>query len=203
MDRRALIASSLRVIANLDVIRPSDANEVPYAWELALRRKDGPTALILTRQGIPVFDRQGAGLASADQLRRGGYILAEASEGKPKCLLVASGSEVQLALDARTTLEQEGIPTRVVAMPCMEIFRRQEADYQKKVLPPEVRARVAVEAGTRQSWDWLIGLDGASVTINGRFGASAPWKVLAEEFGFTAQNVAQVARRLLSTLSRR
>jgi len=189
--------SSLRTIPNLFIIRPSDASEVPYAWEVALRRKDGPTALILTRQGIPTLNRHDEAFAPADQLRQGGYILAEASVGKPKILLAASGSEVQLALGAREILEEKGIATRVVAMPCMELFQKQDKAYRDSVLPPEVRARVAIEAGSRPSWDWLIGSEGDSVTIDGRFGASAPCKVLAEKFGFTTENVAEVAWRLL------
>ncbi len=190
--------SALRAIPNLDVIRPSDAAEVPYAWEHALRRQTGPTALILTRQGVPTLDRKAHGLGKAKMLRRGGYILAEGSGGEaPEAILLASGSEVQFVLGARDILETEGISTRVVAMPCMEIFKRQDRNYREKVLPSSVRARVAVEAANRMSWDWALGIDGAAVTIENRFGASAPWKVLAQEFGFSAENIAKVARKVV------
>jgi transketolase len=187
--------SSLRAIPNLVTIRPSDATEVPYAWEAALRRKDGPTALILTRQGIPALDREK--LAPAKKLHKGAYILSEAADKDPRVILMASGSEVQFALGAQDILEKEGQSVRVVAVPSMELFWRQDPAYRDEVLPPGIRARVAVEAGTRMSWDRLLGLDGASVTIDGRFGASAPWKVIAEKLGFTAENVAETARGLL------
>jgi transketolase len=187
--------SSLRCIPNLFVIRPSDPAEVPYAWEMALRRQDGPTALMLSRQSMPAFDR--SSMAPASEIRKGGYVLSDADGGDPKVILMAAGSEVQFALEAKDILEKQGTPTRVVAMPCMEVFRRQDADYQEKVLPKPVTKRVAVEAGTRQSWDWLIGLEGAAVTIDNKFGASAPWKTLAKEYGFTGENIAAVAKSIL------
>lgn len=188
--------ASLRAIPNLYVIRPSDAAEVPYAWEVALRRKNGPTALILTRQGVPTLDRQAQQYAPASDLRKGGYILSDAKQGEPRLILIATGSEVHLALGAQKALEEQGINTRVVAMPCLELFREQDDAYREKVLPSKIRARIAIEAASRQSWDALLGFEGASVTID-RFGASAPAQVLAEKFGFTVENVIKTAKAVL------
>ena len=189
--------TALRAIPNLFVIRPGDPAEVPYAWEIAVRRKDGPTALILTRQGLPTLDRKGENMAAAAELRRGGYILAESSNGQPQAILLCSGSEVACTLAARQLLEEEGIPVRVVAMPCMELFKAQDAAYREKVLPKTVRTRIAVEAASRMSWEGFLGLDGASVTIDNRFGASAPANILADKFGFTPENIVKVTKQAL------
>jgi transketolase len=186
--------AALRAIPGLTVIRPCDANETAEAWKTALENRKGPTALILTRQNVPTLDRQH--LSSAGGLRRGAYILKDAAEGEPDLILMASGSEVQIALAAAEMLSAKGTAVRVVSMPSWELFDRQTQDYRSAVLPPKVRARVAVEAGSPQGWHRYVGLDGA-VTALERFGASAPYEVLYKEFGLTAENVAEEALRLV------
>jgi transketolase len=182
--------TALRAIPNLWVIRPADANEAAEAWKVALRRRDGPVALILTRQKAPVLDR--SALAPASELARGGYILGEASGGKPALVLIATGSEVSLALAAREQLEARGIPTRVVSMPCTELFEAQPQAYRQAVLPPGI-PRLAIEAGI--PWGWyryaqaIIGLE--------RFGASAPYPEVYQRLGFTVERVVEEALRLL------
>ncbi len=186
---------SLRAIPNLTVIRPSDANEVVEAWRYALTHRDsGPIALLLTRQGIPVLDR--SRLAPASGLHRGAYVLAEAEGGEPELILLASGSEVHLVVAAREELQKEGIPTRVVAMPSWEIFERQPAEYKQEVLPPTVTKRLAVEAAVPLGWERYVGTEGDVLGID-HFGASAPYKVLLEKFGFTVENIVARAKRLL------
>ncbi len=188
---------SLRAIPNLTVIRPSDATEVVEAWRYALTHRDeGPIALLLTRQGVPVLDR--GVLAPASELHRGAYILAEADGGTPRLILMATGSEVHLVLAARDVLQAQGIPTRVVAMPSWEIFERQPESYRRHVLPPEVTARLAVEAAAPLGWERYIGTRGAVIGVE-RFGASAPYKVLMEHFGFTVNNIVARARALLTS----
>ena len=187
--------AALRAIPNLAVLRPADAQETVEAWRAALLRREGPTALVLTRQKVPALDRAGAP-APADGLSRGGYVLAEASGAEPAVVLLGSGSEVALCLGARQLLEAEGVPTRVVSMPCPDLFERQPAAYRDSVLPPAVRARVAVEAGRALGWRRWVGEGGDVVGIE-RFGASAPAERLFAEFGFTAENVAARARALL------
>lgn len=177
--------ASLRAIPNLTVIRPADANETAIAWRVALERKEGPTALALTRQNIPILDR--AKYPPATELKRGAYILAD-SEGKPDIILIATGSEVHVALEARDKLAEKGIRARVVNMPSWELFERQPKEYRDKVLPPEVTARLAIEAGVSQGWERYVGPAGDVVSVE-RFGASAPYKVLFEKYGFTAENV--------------
>ena len=187
---------SLRAMPNLTVIRPSDATEVVEAWRYILTHQDeGPMALLLTRQGVPVLDR--SVLASAAGLHRGAYVLAEAEGGAPRLLLLATGSEVHLALGARDVLQQRGIPTRVVAMPSWEIFERQPQSYREEVLPPEVTARLAVEAAMPLGWERYVGTQGDVIGVE-RFGASAPYKVLMEHFGFTVENIVARAEALLS-----
>lgn len=183
--------AALRAIPNLVVFRPADANETAVGWRLALENRKGPFALILTRQNLPVLDPE-----KARGAERGGYVLAEASSGRPEVILIATGSEVSVALGAREILEKEGIPTRVVSLPSWEIFDRQPKDYRDAVLPPEVTARVAVEAAVPMGWERYVGPRGAVVGLS-RFGASAPGKVLFEKFGFTPENVARVAREVL------
>ncbi|MBU1184810.1 MAG: transketolase [Proteobacteria bacterium] len=185
---------SLRAIPNLAVIRPADANETAEAWRTAVERTDGPTALIFTRQNLPVLDRSAFGPAAG--LRKGGYILWESAAGDPEVLLIGTGSEVQIALEAGRRLAAEGIRVRVVSLPSWELFDRAPQDWRDQVFPPAVRARVAVEAGVSLGWEHYVGLEGAVVGID-RFGASAPYQVLYEKFGITAEAVAAEARRLL------
>jgi transketolase len=187
--------SALRAIPGLDVVRPADANETSWAWRLALEHTDRPTALCLTRQPVPILDR--TQLAAADGVARGGYVLAEASNSPPKVIVMASGSEVQLAVTARERLEADGIPTRVVSMPCQEWFRAQDEAYRESVLPRGVRARVSVEAAVAMSWRDLVGDAGECVSLE-HFGASAPYQVIFEQFGFTPDRVVAAARAALS-----
>jgi len=177
------------------VVRPADANETAWAWRLALEHTDRPTALCLTRQNLPVVDRTKH--AGAENVARGGYILADASNNQPSVILIATGSEVSTALTARERLEGDGIPTRVVSMPCREWFDAQDEAYRHKVLPTGVKARVSVEAGVAMSWRDLIGDYGEAVSIE-HYGASAPYQVLFEQFGFTPDHVVTAARASLA-----
>jgi transketolase len=191
--------AALRTIPHLFVIRPADPAEVSEAWRIAILRRNAPTALALTRQKVPVIDRQR--FASAEGVRQGGYVLAEAETadgGKtaPKLILIATGSEVSLALEARETLQAEGAPTRVVSLPCWELFEEQSKEYRDKVLPPAVTARVAIEAGVCQGWDRYVGTSGSAICLN-RFGGSAPGEVALRELGFNVENVLKHARALL------
>lgn len=185
---------NLRAIPNLTVIRPSDAAEAAEAWRTALLRHDGPTALILTRQGLPVLDRKE--YAPAEALQRGGFILWESAKGIPDVILIGTGSETHLALEAGKQLAAEGINVRVVALPSWELFDCQPIKYRETVLPPKVKVRVAVEAGVRLGWEHYVGLDGEIVGMES-FGASAPGKVLYEKFGFTVEGIVQTAKGLL------
>jgi len=186
--------AALRAIPNLVMIRPADANETAAAWRVALERRDGPTGLALTRQKLPVLFETNR--SPADTVARGGYVLADSS-GIPDVLLIASGSEVHVALEARDVLAQKGVAVRVVSMPSWELFDAQSKSYQESVLPPEVTARLAIEAGVTQGWAKYVGPSG-DVIGRDRFGASAPYKVLMEKFGFTAEAVAERALRLIS-----
>jgi transketolase len=186
---------ALRAIPNLCVIRPADANEAAEAWRLALEHRGGPVALCLTRQAVPIIDR--AKYAPAEGLRRGAYVLADAQGGTPEIILMASGSEVAPALAAYEKLSAEGIAARLVSMPSWDLFEKQPQCYKDEVLPPRVALRLAVEAASPFGWERYVGLQGAVIGI-ARFGASAPYKVLAEKFGFTAANIAQRARELLA-----
>jgi transketolase len=187
--------TALRAIPGLDVVRPADANETAWAWRMALEHTDRPTALALTRQNLPTLDR--TDLAGADGVAQGGYILAEAGTGQPEVIIVATGSEVSLALTARQRLEDAGKPTRVVSMPCREWFDAQDAAYRERVLPTGVKARVSVEAGVAMSWRDLVGDFGECVSIE-HYGASAPYQVLFEQFGFTADRIVAAANASLS-----
>jgi transketolase len=188
---------SLRLMPNVNVIRPADGPETAEAWRAALRRTDGPTALVLTRQELPVIDR--TRYAPAEGLHRGAYVLAEASDGEPELILLATGSEVWLALAARDELEQrEEVPTRVVSMPCWELFEAQPPSYRDEVLPPQVTARLAVEAGSTALWHKWVGSLGGVVGID-HYGASAPGGTALSKFGFTEDNVVE---RALSVLHR-
>ncbi|MGB8225174.1 MAG: transketolase [Polyangiales bacterium] len=186
--------AALRAIPNLAVFRPADANEVRECWKAALRW-DGPAALALTRQNVAVLDR--SAFASAAKVRHGAYTLREAGGGGPDVILVATGSEVEIALGAADLLEQEGASVRVVSMPCWELFEQQDEAYQHEVLPPGIAAKVVVEAGIRQGWDRWVGNEAAFVTID-RFGASAPYEVLYEKYGITVEHVVAEAQRLIS-----
>lgn len=182
---------SLRAIPGLDVVRPADAHETAWAWKTMLEKKDGPAGIALTRQGVPVLDRSDK-LASAEHTAKGGYVLSEASSD-PELLLIATGSEVSLALEAQAVLEGQGTPTRVVSMPCLEWFEAQDQAYRDSVLPPGVRARVSVEAGVSLGWRGYVGDHGRSVSIE-HFGASADYKTLFEKFGITSERVVDAAR---------
>jgi transketolase len=186
--------ASLRAMPGLVVIRPSDANEAAIAWMAALQRREGPTALVLTRQNLTVFDR--TKLAPADGLLRGGYILEDAPDEKPDVILLATGSEVEIAMAAAATLGDSRVTARVVALPSWELFERQDEAYRDTVLPPTVTARVSVEAGTTFGWERYVGSEGASIGID-HFGESAPAKVLYKEFGLTADNLVATALRVL------
>jgi transketolase len=191
--------AALRAIPHLFVIRPADPAEVSEAWRIGILRRHAPTALALTRQKVNIIDRQK--FAAASGLRKGAYILAEAidTDGKasvPRLILMGTGSEVSLVLDAREQLQKEGVPTRVVSMPCWELFEEQSREYRQEVLPPSVAARVAVEAGVAQGWDRYVGPSGAIVALD-RFGASAPGDVALRELGFTVENVVKHAKALL------
>jgi transketolase len=184
-------AASLRLIPNMEVWRPCDTVETVVAWGAALARKNGPTALLLSRQNLPFAARDAAALENA---RRGGYVLSEAA-GAPRVVLIATGSEVALALGAQKQLAEGGVAARVVSMPSSTVFDRQDASYRDRVLPRGV-PRVAVEAGVTDFWRKYVGLDGAVVGID-RFGESAPAGELFKHFGFTAQHVAEAARSVL------
>jgi len=185
--------AALRAIPNLVLIRPADGNETAAAWRVALERRDGPTALALTRQKLPVLFEITRN--PAEKVTRGAYVLADSS-GIPSALLIASGSEVHLALEARDLLAQKGIAVRVVSMPSWALFDAQPASYREAVLPPQVTARLAIEAGVTQGWAKYVGLAGDVMGLD-RFGASAPYKVLMEKFGFTAEAVVERVLRLL------
>ncbi|HIE52879.1 MAG TPA: transketolase [Armatimonadetes bacterium] len=187
--------AALRAIPHLTVIRPADANETVMAWRVALENRDGPVALILSRQKLPILDR--THLAPAEELARGAYILAEAKGGKPEIILIATGSEVHLALEAASQLTKEGWAVRVVNMPSWELFAAQPRAYREQVLPPEVPLRLAIEAGVPLGWERYVGDRGEVLGIE-RFGASAPGSVVMEKFGFSAENVVARVKDLLT-----
>ena len=222
--------AALRAIPRLWVIRPADANETAQAWRVALEREDGPVALLLSRQGIPVLDRDGEGLGRASELERGGYVLWDSTPGwsgapgasrgagagggagpaaggraepgsepepEPELILIATGAEVPLTLQAGRALAAEGTRVRVVSMPCMELFEAQPREYREQVLPPAVGARLAVEPGVSLSWWRWVGDRGGVLGIDDRFGASAPGGTVLEKLGFTAENISARARELL------
>ena len=185
--------SSLRAMPHLDVIRPADANEAVEAWRIALNRTHCPVALVLTRQTVPVFDR--SKYASAEGARRGGYVLADPEDGDPELILIATGSEVQLAVGAHERLKADGIRSRVVSLPCWEIFEKQDQSYRDEVLPPDVVGRVAIEEGAQLGWEKYVGREGAIMGMT-TFGQSAPFADVEAEFGFTVDNVTKVAREV-------
>ncbi|GGF99736.1 putative transketolase [Rhodococcoides trifolii] len=186
--------ASLRNIPNVAVIRPGDANETSQAWRAAIEHTTGPVALALTRQDIPILE--GTADKAQDGVARGGYVLAEASTGTPEVVLIGTGSELQLAVAARETLEADGVPTRVVSIPCLDWFEAQDKSYRDSVIPPAVKARVSVEAGLAISWYRLLGDTGEAVSLE-HFGASASAETLFREFGITAEAVTAAAKRSL------
>ncbi len=193
--------ASLRAIPGLTVIRPADAAETVEAWRAAMHRTDGPTLLALTRQGVPTLERDAGNDASgahpAADLALGGYVVAAESGERPDVVLIGTGSEVAVAVEARRMLADRGIDARVVSLPSWELFRAQDAGWRDRVLPPGVTARVAVEAGIRMGWSEWIGADGGFVGMSS-FGASAPAADLFEHFGITAEAVADEAERVVA-----
>jgi transketolase len=193
--------AALRAIPHLWVVRPADANETSHAWKVALEREDGPVALLLTRQDVPVFDP--AEVADASGVERGAYVLweSENGDGVPDLILLATGSEVWISLEAAKQLSGDGTHVRVVSMPCWELFEAQPPEYRDEVLPPDVEARLAVEAGVAQGWWKWVG-DGGDIVSIERFGASAPGTTVLEKYGFTPDSIASRAQALLSRRQR-
>lgn len=187
--------AALRAIPNMLALRPADANEVREAWKLAIEHRHRPTALVLTRQALPTLDRAPGAYAAADGLRKGAYILKDLGEGRPQIILMASGSEVALIVEAGNRLAEQGVAVRLVSFPSWELFAEQDAAYRDSVLPPDVTARLAVEAGVTMGWDRWVGTGGRILGID-RYGASAPVKTVFEKLGFSADNVEKLAKEL-------
>jgi transketolase len=185
----------LRAIPNTVVLRPGDANEVVEAWKLAVQLSHGPVLLVLSRQAVPTLDR--TKYAPASGVAKGAYVLADAPDGKPDVILMGTGSEVSLCVEAYEKLKSEGIRARVVSMPSWEIFEKQDQAYKESVLPPNVSARVSVEMSTPLGWERYVGQKGQMIGMHG-FGASAPWKDLQKHFGFTSEAVVNAARKTIS-----
>jgi transketolase len=175
----------LRTVPNLVVIRPADATETVEAWKIALQRRHGPTALLLSRQNLPVLDREA--LAAASGVQRGGYVIWEAATPS-EVIIIGTGSEVHIALTAGKLLQEKGIAARVVSLPSWELFDAQPTEYRHSVLPLSIRARVSIEAGARLGWERYVGLDGVAIGLS-RFGVSAPGQVIYEQLGVTAQHI--------------
>jgi transketolase len=188
--------AALRAIPGLTVIRPGDANETAIAWRVALETRDRPVALVLTRQAVPTLDR--GRYAPAGGLRRGAYVLADPADGTPELILIASGSEVSLVVAAAERLKAQGVAVRCVSMPSWELFDALPQRDRDAVLPPSVRARLAVEAGVAQGWHRYVGDGGAVLSVE-RFGASAPGDVLMREYGFSVDEVCRRALALRAT----
>jgi transketolase len=186
--------ASLRAIPGLDVIRPADANEVAEAWRVAVDRTHQPVAMVLTRQSVPILDR--SRYAPAEGVRRGGYVLADPEGGAPEVILIATGSEVSLAVAAHEELSAEGVRSRVVSLPCWELFDRQDRGYRDEVLPPSIAARVSVEEASTVGWDHYVGSRGRRIGMH-TFGSSAPLRDVQTKFGFTPDKVAEAARQVL------
>ncbi|MBU6391216.1 MAG: transketolase [Planctomycetes bacterium] len=187
--------SSLRAIPNLIVLRPADANETAEAWKIAIQHKNGPVAITLARQKVPVIDR--GKFSQAVGLRKGAYILADSALGKPEIILIATGSEVYLALEAHEKMQAEGIRSRVVSIPSWELFEEQPEEYRNEVLPPDIKTRISIEAGSTHGWHKYVGLKGAAIGID-HFGDSAAGEVLFKKFGFTSENILNRAKTLLA-----
>jgi transketolase len=190
--------ASFRAMPNMCLIRPADANEASYAWRYAMRRKNGPTMLVLTRQKLPIFDRET--VASAEGVMRGAYVLSPEKGDEPKVILIATGSEVQLILESQKELLEENIDARIVSMPSWEIFRKQPPAYRNSVLPPSCKLRLAVEAGTAQGWEEWVGENGEVLGIS-IFGTSAPAKEIFKHYGFTAENIVRKVTKMVKQSS--
>jgi transketolase len=188
--------TALRAIPGLAVVRPADGNETVAAWK-AILENAGPAGLVLTRQNVPTYPRGDDGFASTDGVARGGYVLIDAEGGAPDVVLIATGSEVQLAVQARAALAEKGVQARVVSMPCREWFDQQDRSYRDSVIPPMVRARVSVEAGIAMSWRDLVGPTGRCVSLE-HYGASADYATIYREFGITAETVALAAEESIT-----
>jgi transketolase len=186
---------SLRTIPNIVVIRPADANETVWAWHVAMTTPKSPVVLILSRQKLPVLDQ--AKYGSAQGVEKGAYILSEASSGTPELILIGTGSEVSLIMKAQEELEKQGVPTRVVSMPSWELFEKQDQAYHHEVLPPTVRKRLAVEAGSPIGWHKYVTDEGTTISMN-RFGLSGPGEEVMAYFGFTVENVVKTAKSVLA-----
>ncbi|MFH1476685.1 MAG: transketolase [Verrucomicrobiota bacterium] len=186
---------ALRIMPNMTVIRPSDPTETGAAWIAALKNTEGPTAILLTRQNLPVLDR--TQFPKANKLEQGAYVLWQSARGRPQIILIATGSEVAVALDAAREVAKDGAKVRVVSMPSWELFEKQPDKVKKTVLPPYCRCRLAIEAGVTMGWEKYVGAKGRVFGLN-HYGASAPYKVLAKEYGFTAENIARIAREMIA-----
>jgi transketolase len=186
--------ASLRAMPHMWVMRPGDANEVRETWRLALTRKDGPVSIVLSRQDLPTFDREK--MAPASGVQKGGYVLSEAAGGAPQAVLMATGSELYIAVEAQEKLAAAGVRARVVSLPCWELFEAQSQEYRDSVILPAVAARVSIEAATTFGWQRWVGERGASIGL-ARYGASAPWKVIYKELGFTADHLVKTVQGLL------
>ncbi len=188
--------AALRAMPKLFVIRPADGNETAMAWKIAIERRDGPTVLAFSRQAVPHL----AGTAGGGALR-GGYVVSEAEGGRPEAIIIGTGTEVSMAVEAQAMLRARGVQARVVSMPCWELFEEQTQAYRDEVLPPEIRARVSIEAAVTLGWERWVGSEGKAIGIDGRFGASAPAKTVYEHLGLTAQRVADETLALVEKLS--
>lgn len=190
--------AALRAIPHLVTIRPADANEVREAWKIAIERRHGPTVLVFSRQNTPTMDR--SDYAPAEGLRRGAYVLADLGDREPELILMASGTEVSLIVEAGARMAAEGVNLRLVSFPSWELFEAQDQSYRDEILLPSVKARLAVEAGVAQGWERWVGDAGATLTLD-RFGASAPYKKIFQELGFTADHIVELAQRLMHKVS--
>ncbi|WP_367575992.1 transketolase-like TK C-terminal-containing protein [Maribellus mangrovi] len=188
--------ASFRAMPNIFVFRPADANEVAYAWREVLERTEGPSMMVLTRQDVPIADR--SKYASAEGVMNGGYILSKEKGETPDAILIGTGSEVSLALEAQENLLDKNIDTRVVSLPCWELFKEQDETYINEVLPPKVKARTAVEAGTALGWKEWVGDTGTAVSVE-RFGSSAPYQDNFKNYGFTVENVIEHVKETIET----
>jgi len=189
---------ALRAIPQLAVVRPADANESSMAWKIAVERRHAPTAIVFSRQALPVLP--GTANGGAEGALRGAYVVSDAPPGRIDAIIIATGSEVSVAVAAQALLEEQRVRARVVSMPCWELFEQQDDTYREDVLPPAIKARLSVEAGVALGWQKWVGDAGASIGIEDRFGASAPYQTVMKELGFTAENVAAHVRALVDRL---
>ena len=186
--------ASFRAMPGMCLIRPADANEAAFAWRVAFQNTKGPTMLVLSRQKLPIFDRHN--LAAADGVIKGAYVLSKEQGSKPDIILIATGSEVQLVLEAQLELKKDSIDVRVVSMPSWELFRMQKQDYRNKVLPSDIKTRLAVEAASLQGWCEWVGDHGKVIGIS-EFGSSAPYKEIYEHYGITVKNIVRTAKKMV------